>query len=216
MDTQKIEHRYNGLAEESCCLSCGGAINYTDVREGYVCVDLGSGRGSDLLRMAEKAGPKGYAYGIDASTKMIEKASKTAKKLGVTNVEFIQSEFEKLPLDDNTADCLISNCSINHASDKQAVWNEVYRILKEEGYFIVSDIYSSAPVPEEYRNDPEAVAECWAGASTKEEYLSTLEKAGFEDITIFEESAPYPKGKIEVSSFTIAGRKKKKCCCCSN
>ena len=114
---------------------------------------------------------------------------------------------EQIKLGDNTANLVISNCTINHASDKQAVWNEVFRILKKGGRFIVSDIYSSSPVPEEYRNDPVAISECWAGSVTSDEYLEQLTTAGFTSVKILEESAPYEKGKIMVSSWTIAGEK---------
>ena len=100
-------------------------------------------------------------------------------RLGITNVEFINSPLEKIDLADNIADLVISNCTINHSSDKQAVWNEVFRILRKEGRFVVSDIYSVNPIPEEYRNDPVAVSECWAGSVTRDEYLDQLQKAGF-------------------------------------
>ena len=204
----EIENRYTSLAESTCCLSCGGAINYADVKQGEICVDLGSGRGNDVLRMAEEAGQNGFAYGIDISDGMLEKARKTAEKFEVQNVRFIKSELESLQLPDNTADVVISNCTINHARDKQAVWNEIFRIMKNNGRFIVSDIYSLETVPEEYRDDPVAVAECWAGSVTRNEYMLQLQNAGFDRIDILEESIPYSKGKIEVVSFTIAGFKK--------
>ena len=102
--------------------------------------------------------------------------------LVLTNVEFINSSLEKINLADSIADLVISNCTINHSSDKQAVWNEVFRILKKGGRFVVSDIYSVNPVPEEYRNDPVAVSECWAGSVTRDEYLEQLQKAGFSSI----------------------------------
>jgi len=138
---------------------------------------------------------------------MIQKAISTASRLGITNVNFIQSPLEKIKLSDNIADLIISNCTINHVSDKQAVWNEVFRILKNGGRFVISDIYSSDPVPEEYKNDPVAIAECWAGSVTRDEYLEQLKMAGFSSIRIIEESAPYEKGKVMVSSWTIAGDK---------
>jgi len=210
----EIDKRYSILAEDSCCLSCGGAINYSKAKEKEVCVDLGSGRGTDVLRLAEEVGEEGFVYGIDISAGMIRKAESTAGKLGIKNVKFIRTELEKIPLADHMADLVISNCTINHAGDKQKVWNEIARILKKGGRFVVSDIYSSEPVPEEYRNDPVAVSECWAGAVTRDEYMNQLHNAGFRDIEILEESKPYPKGKIEVSSFTIYG-KTGKCCSCS-
>lgn len=213
MDTSKIEIRYAELAESGCCLSCGGAEGYANAQEGETCVDLGSGRGTDVLRMAEKVGMSGVAIGVDITEAMIKKAEKQAKKLGVSNSRFIQSELQQIPLSDDTVDLVISNCTINHAEDKQAVWNEVNRILSPGGRFVVSDIYSTTPVPEAYKNDPDAVSECWAGAVTKEEYLKQLNEAGFINVSILEESAPYEKGKIQVSSMTIKGYKKG--CCCS-
>jgi len=208
----EINKRYSELAETSCCLSCGGAINYSEAMPGEVCVDLGSGRGTDVIRMAESVGAEGFAYGIDISQGMIEKARATASKLAVSNVEFINSPLEKIALSDGIADLIISNCTINHAEDKQTVWNEVFRILKKGGRFVVSDIYSSEPVPEEYKNDPVAISECWAGSVTRQEYVDQLHNAGFESFEILEESAPYEKGKIMVSSWTIAA-KKESCNC---
>lgn len=210
---QAINIRYSGLAETSCCLSCGGAINHSEPKKGEVCVDLGSGRGTDVLRLAESVGADGFVYGIDISDGMIAKAQKNAEKFGVKNVRFIQSHMEHLPLEDKSADLVISNCTINHASDKQLVWNEVFRILKKGGRFVVSDIYSLQPVPDEYKLDPEAVAECWAGSVTREVYEAQLKQAGFTDVTILEESKPYPKGKIEVVSWTIYGVRPKMCNC---
>ena len=214
MDYSSINLRYSQLAKTDCCLSCGGAINYSKVKPGETCVDLGSGRGTDVLRMAEQAGEKGFAYGIDISDGMLETARENARKFGISNVKFIRSDLEKLDLPDQTAHLVVSNCTINHASDKPAVWNEVFRILKKGGRFVVSDIYATSPVPEEYRNDPVAVSECWAGSVTRKEYLETLVVAGFRSITILEESKPYEKGKVEVCSFTVAGEKPMNSTCC--
>jgi arsenite methyltransferase len=213
MEFTAINKRYSDLAGSDCCLSCGGAINYAKVKSGEVGVDLGSGRGTDVLRMAEDAGPEGFVYGIDISDGMLEKARANALKFDITNVKFIRSELEKIELPDKTANLVVSNCTINHASDKQTVWNEIFRILKKGGRFVVSDIYSLEPISEEYRNDPVAVAECWAGAVTRDEYLKTLRTSGFTNIEIIEESAPYAKGKTTVSSFTIAGKKPSGCSC---
>jgi arsenite methyltransferase len=212
VEIKEINNRYSELAESECCLSCGRAINFAEPKAGEVCVDLGSGRGTDVLRMAESAGETGFVYGIDISDGMLDKARRNAEKFGVTNVSFIQCELEKLGLPDETADLVISNCTLNHAADKQAVWNEIYRILKKGGRFVISDIYATTAIAEEYKNDPVAVAECWAGSVTRNEYLKHLEKAGFASVTIIEESAPYAKGNAEVASFTISG-KKESCGC---
>jgi len=207
MKTEAINERYTQLSETSCCLSCGGAINHAKAQVGEVCVDLGSGRGNDVIRLAEEVGENGFVYGIDISEGMIAKAIANLEKFEVANAEILKAELEQLPFENDSVNLIISNCTINHATDKQAVWNEVYRILKTAGRFVVSDIYATQPIAEEYRNDPAAVAECWAGAVTKDEYLTMLENAGFNDIIIYEESAPYAKGNAEVASLTISGRK---------
>ena len=207
MITESINERYTSLSETSCCLSCGGAINHAKPQPGETCVDLGSGRGNDVIRLAEEVGENGFVFGIDISEGMIAKANATLEKFEVQNARILKAELESLPLRDNSIHLVISNCTINHASDKPAVWGEVYRILKSGGRFVVSDIYAVQPIAEKYRNDPAAVAECWAGSVTRAEYLTMLEKAGFNDIKIFEESEPYAKGQAEVASFTISGRK---------
>lgn len=217
-----IETRYGALAEASCCLSCGVAVGYVTATAGQVCVDLGSGRGTDVLRLAEQVGPEGHAYGIDITEAMLDKARKTATRRGITNTTFLRADLEALPLPDASVDWVTSNCVLNHASDKLKVWQEITRILKPEGRFVVSDIYAVEPVPEAYRNDPAAVAECWAGAILKKEYLATLTVAGLVDLTIYDESQPYDKGKAVVASFTIAGVRpgashsgiaRSSCCC---
>lgn len=204
---QAIEVRYSDLAEKPCCLSCGGAVNHAKVRAGETAVDLGSGKGNDVIRMAELAGPEGKAYGIDISEGMLHKAESTAQRLGVTNAFFLKGELEALPLEDGCADVLISNCVLNHAQDKSLVWKEIYRVLKPGGRFVVSDIYSLEAVPEQYRNDPVAVSECWAGSVTREEYLAQVSGAGFRHLTILEESEPYLKVKVDVCSWTISAIK---------
>lgn len=212
-DIKAIDTRYSELAGSDCCLSCGGAITYAEPQICEICVDLGSGRGNDVLRMAEKVGESGFVYGLDIAEGMLEKAQKSAAKFGVTNVKFIRCELEKLDLPNGIIDLVISNCTINHASDKEAVWNEIYRILKKEGRFVVSDIYATKPIADEYRNDPQAVAECWAGAITRTEYFQILESAGFNSIKVLEESKPYAKGQAEVVSFTLTGKKSLGCGC---
>jgi len=215
MSNEAINQRYTLLSEdESCCLSCGGAVHRADAQTGEVCVDLGSGRGNDVMRLAETVGPNGFVYGIDLSEGMVAKAKANLEKFAIKNATILQAELEHLPLQDNAADLVISNCTINHATDKQGVWNEVYRILRTGGRFVVSDIYATQPIPSEYKNDPEAVAECWAGSVTKPEYLQMLLTAGFKEIRILEESKPYAKGKAEVCSFTISGIKRSSCSCC--
>jgi arsenite methyltransferase len=209
MDTKPLEKRYNALAQDSCCLSCGSTVSYSAISEGEICVDLGSGRGTDVLRLAGQVGPGGFVYGVDIADGMIEKARINAEKLGITNVRFLKGELSAIPIPGGIVDLVISNCTINHAQDKQSVWNEIFRLLKKGGRFVISDIYSLEEVPQIYRNDPQAVAECWGGAIPKDNYLDMIRNAGFDNIRILEESGPYAKGSIEVASFTVAGTRHK-------
>jgi ubiquinone/menaquinone biosynthesis C-methylase UbiE len=207
MNTIEIERRYTGLAEQECCLSCGGAVDLSQPQPGETCIDLGCGKGTDLIRLREAVGEQGMVYGIDISDGMLAKASKNIDKFGYTNVRLVRSELEQLQVEGGVANLVISNCTINHASNKRAVWSEIKRVLKKGGRFVVSDIYATEPVPAQYANDPVAVAECWAGAITKEEYLSILNETGFKNITIIEESKPYKKGEVTVVSFTVSATK---------
>lgn len=207
MVNEAINERYSSLSETSCCLSCGGAINHASAKEGEICVDLGSGRGNDVIRLAESVGENGYVYGIDISEGMITKARANLAKFDIENAEILQAELEALPLLENSTDLIISNCTINHAQDKFKVWSEIFRVLKSGGRFVVSDIYSIQPIDEKYKNDPVAIAECWAGAVTRAEYLTVLEQSGFRNIRIFEESKPYEKGQAVVASWTISAEK---------
>jgi arsenite methyltransferase len=207
MNNDAISKRYTLLSAETCCLSCGNAMQKGNASKGEICIDLGSGRGTDVLRLAEITGPSGFVYGIDSTPEMIRKSRSAAEKLGIENVEFILAGLEGIPLEDGIADLVISNCVINHAPDKDRVWHEIFRLLKPGGRFVVSDIYSVSPVPPEYRSDPEMVAECWAGAVTRAEYLASVGGAGFREIRILEESSPYKKGMIEVCSITLSGEK---------
>jgi arsenite methyltransferase len=207
MNTIEIERRYSGLAEQECCLSCGGAIDLSEPQPGETCIDLGCGKGTDLIRLREAVGEQGEVYGLDISDGMLARARKNMEKFGYANVRLVRSELEQLQVESGIADLVISNCTINHASNKRAVWAEIKRVLKKGGRFVVSDIYATEPVPAQYANDPVAVAECWAGAVTKEEYLSILTETGFKNITILEESKPYKKGEVVVASFTVSASK---------
>lgn len=168
-----------------------------------------------MLRFAEAVGPTGHAYGVDMADGMLEKARRTAEKLGIANATFLRAPLDGIPLPDASVDWVASNCALNHATDKAAVWREIARVLKPGGRFVVSDIYAVETIPDAYRNDPEAVAECWAGAVSRKEYLDHVAGAGLVDVRVTEESQPYEKGKAIVASFTVHGAKKvRHACCC--
>lgn len=200
---ETIKIRYSAEASGQCCLSCGSALEYSNLQNGEVIVDLGSGRGTDVIKATKYIGKNGKAIGIDLTNEMIEVAKKNAEKLKIQNVEFIQANFEEIPLPDQMVDVVISNCSINHAKDKEKVFKEIFRILKKEGRFIISDIIAEEEIPEIVKNNPDAWANCYGGAITKQEYFSYIAKAGFKEIEILEESEPYLKENVLLRSITI-------------
>jgi len=206
---QAIRIRYANEANTACCLSCGSALEYSYLKNGETLIDLGCGRGTDVIKATKYIGKEGKAIGLDSTPEMLEVARKNAEKLRLKNVEFIQGEIENIPLSDNTVDVVISNCVLNHAKDKEKVFKEIYRILKNGGRFIISDIIAEKPLPEEVKNNPEAWAQCYGGAITKEEYFSAIASANFKEIEILEESEPYEKGeeKVLIRSITIRGYK---------
>jgi ubiquinone/menaquinone biosynthesis C-methylase UbiE len=203
----EIKSRYGALASESANLSCGTAATTAEAQPGQVCIDLGCGRGRDALYLSSLVGIAGHVYGLDGSPKMIDASRQRAAELGLTNVTFIESPIDALALPTAMADWVVSNCALNHASDKARVWREIHRVLKPGGRFAVSDIYAVEPIAAQYRDDPAAVAECWAGAETRPEYLAHVAEAGFEDIEVRAERAPYRKEQALLSSFTLRGRK---------
>ncbi|MHB8839820.1 MAG: methyltransferase domain-containing protein [Gemmatimonadaceae bacterium] len=203
----KVIERYSGLCCTTTNLSCGGAADKVEAQPGERGVDLGSGRGRELFSLVDQVGPQGRLIGVDLSDGMVETARASAREQGHTTVEFRQRHLHDTGLESDSVDFMISNCAINHAPDKDAVYRETFRFLKPGGRFVVSDIYAPSEVPAEFANDPDAVAECWGGAVTREAYLATLVAAGFQALEVLEESEPYAKGEIEVCSFTIRGRK---------
>jgi len=171
-------------AEANMGLSCGNPTATAHLRPGEVVVDLGSGGGLDVFLAAQKVGPTGKAIGIDMTTEMIDRARANASKQGYTNVEFHQSTIDRMPLADNSVDCVISNCVINLASDKQAVFREIYRVLKPGGRVAVSDIALKKPLPAEIGNDLMAYVGCVAGAIMIDDYVKGLTAAGFDAVQV--------------------------------
>jgi arsenite methyltransferase len=202
-----IQERYGALAKSETSLSCGLAARRCEPSAGDVCVDLGCGRGRDVIELASRVGRDGRVVGVDVTRPMLEAARSAADAARLTNVSFVESHLESLELPDDLADWVVSNCALNHARDKASVWAEICRVLKPGGRFVVSDIYAVDPIAEQYRNDPAAVAECWAGAETKDVSLELIAQAGLEGVRISEESAPYVRGHARLVSFTISGHK---------
>lgn len=200
-----IEERYTGLA--SCCssLSCGSALELAAPATGEVLIDLGCGRGNDVVRAAGLVGSTGRAIGVDRTEAMLASARQRVPPFLEKNVAFVRSDLASLDLPDSTADVIISNCTINHAPDKAAVYREIHRVLKAAGRFVVSDVIAERELPESVRNDPAAWAACYGGAIPEDQYLAAIEAAGFTDTEVLQRSDPYEKGGVMVRSLTVRG-----------
>ena len=171
-------------AEANMGLSCGNPTATAHLMPGEVVVDLGCGGGLDVFLAAKMVGSKGRAIGIDMTPAMLDRARANAQSGGYTSVEFHQATIDNLPLPDASVDCVISNCVLNLAPDKPAVFREIFRVLKPGGRLAVSDIALKAELPEEITTSIAAYVGCIAGAIRIEEYRSELGKAGFERVEI--------------------------------
>jgi len=165
-------------------LSCGNPTAFASLREGETVVDLGSGGGLDVFLAAKKVGATGRAIGIDMTPQMVQRAKNNASEGEYSNVEFHLAQIDKMPLNNGSADCIISNCVINLASDKQAVFLEIFRVLKPGGRVAVSDIALKKPLPPELAKDLMAYVGCVAGAISVEDYRRGLLAAGFSHVHV--------------------------------
>jgi SAM-dependent methyltransferase len=165
-------------------LGCGNPTAIASIQPGETIVDLGSGGGFDCFLAARQTGPGGRVIGVDMTPDMISKARANAAKGGFTNTEFRLGEIEALPIADNTADLVISNCVINLSPNKPRVFREVARILKPGGRIAISDIVAIAPLPGELRNDLAAYTGCVSGASPVADIEQALRDAGFTGIEV--------------------------------
>jgi len=169
-------------------LGCGNPVALASLKEGETVIDLGSGGGLDCFLAAKKVGPTGKVIGVDMTTEMLDKARENSKKGKYTNVEFRLGEIENMPVADNTADVIISNCVINLSPNKQRVFEEAYRVLKPEGRLMISDMVLLKDIPEAIVKNVEAYIGCIAGAEKKQEYLNQIKKAGFNKVEIIQET----------------------------
>ena len=187
-------------------VGCGAPINHTQLKEGETVVDLGSGAGIDIFLAARKVLDSGRAIGIDMTDDMLQKARENAKKGSYPNVEFKKGDIEEnIPLNGNSVDAVISNCVINLTTNKTNAFKEVFRILKNDGRMVISDLITDQELSDQQVNS-EKWCECIDGALTKENYLSCIRDAGFEKIDILEERAYMDGEKIngrKISSLVI-------------
>ena len=175
------------VADADLGLGCGLPTQFAQIKPGDTVVDLGSGAGNDCFVARAETGKTGRVIGLDMTPPMIDRARKNAKTLGFTNVEFVYGDIEDMPLPENLADVVVSNCVMNLVPDKQKAFSETYRILKPGGHFSISDIVLKGDLPEGLQHDAEMYVGCVSGAIQKDAYLQLVQDAGFTTIQIQKE-----------------------------
>lgn len=191
-------------------LGCGNPIALASIREGDVVLDLGSGAGIDAFLAAKKVGKSGKVIGVDMTQEMIDKAKRNADEHGYSNVEFKLGDIENLPVEEESVDVVISNCVINLAPDKDKVFAEVFKVLKQGGKMFVSDIVLLEELSDEQKKDEGLLAGCVAGALLRDDYLEKIKKAGFE-VKVLGEDKEISKRQYEgiaLESIKVEGVKR--------
>jgi len=206
-------------------LGCGLPTQFALLKPGDTVLDLGSGAGNDCFVARAEVGEQGRVIGIDFTPEMIAKARENAVHRGYDNVEFLQGDIEHMPLDDNTADVVVSNCVLNLVPDKRAVFAEIFRVMKPGGHFSISDIVLTGELPEKIKTPASMYAGCVASAIDKQQYLGYIEQAGFVNVRLQkekpiivpdeilgeyltgEEIVSYKAGPTVIFSITVYGEK---------
>jgi arsenite methyltransferase len=174
------DEEMNNVPEANLGLGCGNPIALGKIKEGDTVLDLGSGAGFDAFLAAKRVGTNGKVIGVDMTEEMIAKAKENANKYNYTNVEFRLGDIEKLPVDDNSTDIIISNCVINLAPNKLNVFKEASRVLKSGGRMYISDIVLLEELTDEQKNDETLIAGCVGGAVLKDNYIAIIRQSGLE------------------------------------
>lgn len=212
-------------------LGCGLPTQFAKIKKGDTVIDLGSGAGNDCFVARAETGPEGKVIGIDFTPAMIEKARANAEKLGFNNVEFRQGDIEKMPVTANVADVIVSNCVLNLVPNKDAVFKEIFRVLKHGGHFSISDVVLVGNLPEALCKDAEMYAGCVSGAIQKNIYLELIKANGFSNIVLQKEKpilipddilknyltekelANFKSGNTGIFSITVYAEKPANACC---
>ena len=184
-------------------LGCGNPGSIANLKKGEVVLDLGCGAGFDAFLASRKVGPSGKVYGVDMTEEMIKKAKSNAAKNNINNVEFLLGEIEDLPLEDNTIDVIISNCVINLSPNKEQVFKEAKRVLKENGRLAISDILKEKEFPNEILSELDNYSSCITGSIKKDEVINILNSLGFQDIEIERKSNSDEIVEDWISGFNI-------------
>ena len=192
------EQEMKSVPEEAAVThGCGNPTALAELKEGETVLDLGCGGGLDAFLAAQRVGRKGRVIGLDKMAEMVDKARANAKAGDYTNVEFRVGEMEKLPLPDDSIDVVISNCVVNHASDKEAVFREARRVLKPGGRMFISDLVTTGRLPEDVLRNADKLWRDWlVVASDRREYLDAIEAAGFRTVTVVAEG-PFPLAEAD-------------------
>jgi arsenite methyltransferase len=193
-------------------LGCGNPTALAGLKKGETVLDLGSGGGIDVFLAANRVGEQGWVIGVDMTPEMLRKARSNARKAGYRNVEFRLGEIENLPVEDESADVVISNCVINLSPDKERVFSEAWRVLRPGGRLVISDIVTDRELPDDIRKSFSAWAECIGGALTRKEYMRAIKSAGFTRIRILDEKVFLEEGLSErikgrIISIRVEARK---------
>lgn len=229
-DYTKMEG-YN--ADADLGLGCGLPTQFAKIKKGNTVIDLGSGAGNDCFVARAEAGESGKIIGIDFTPAMIAKAKANAAKLGFDNVQFREGDIEDMPLASDIADVVVSNCVLNLVPNKDGVFKEIFRVLKQGGHFSISDVVLVGQLPEALRKDAEMYAGCVAGAIQKEVYMELIHTNGFTNIVLQKEKAivipddilvnylneqelaDFKNGNTGIFSVTVYAEKPIKAACCT-
>ncbi len=229
VDYEVLENGYQNIEgyvkDADLGLGCGIPTKFAAIKSGDTVVDLGSGAGNDVFVARALVGDSGKVVGLDFTDEMIEKANENKNKLGFKNVEFKLGDIEDMPIENEIADVVVSNCVLNLVPNKRKAFSEIFRILKQNGHFCVSDIVIKGDLPEQLRKSAEMYVGCVAGALQQDEYLITIKQAGFKNVEIKkskttnppddvlnnyltpEEIKKFKDGKVGISSITVTGEK---------
>lgn len=172
-------------------LGCGIPVAFAGIENGHTVLDLGSGAGNDVFIARSLTGASGKVIGVDMTPAMIEKANANKQKMGFSNVEFILGDIDNLPIPESTVDVVISNCVLNLVADKLAAFQNIHKVLKPLGHFSISDVVLTGDLTNKMQNIVELYAGCIAGAMVKDQYISTIERAGFKNVAIKKEKTIY-------------------------
>jgi arsenite methyltransferase len=186
-------------------VGCGAPVKFADLQLGETVVDLGSGAGIDVFLSSKQVGDNGRVIGVDMTDEMLDRAQRNAKEGSYTNVEFRKGDIEEsIPVDENSADVVISNCVINLTTDKVKAFKEIHRILKSGGRLVISDLVSDGKTPPPKESiDLERWSSCIDGALTKDDYIASIRKAGFRSVSVLKEHTYLEEDAPEAGSRKI-------------